>query len=90
MVESKRRSFNFDLLSWRRSGYKGAPARVSTSDRYEYEFYIPDRQKEVLRRQISQFRSDNIGLTLRKMSEEIGADQFFYQVRESQAPVYSD
>ena len=37
---------------------------------------------------ISQFRSDNIGLTLRKMSEEIGADQFFYQVREVPASAY--
>lgn len=90
MVESKRRSFNFDLLSWRRSGYKGAPARLSASDRYEYEFYLPDRQKEVLRRQFSQFRSDNVGLTLRKMSEEIGADQFFYEVREVPEPAYPD
>lgn len=81
MVESKRRSFAFDLLSWRKSGYKGAPARLSTSDRYEFEFYLPERQREVLRRQLRQFRSDNISLTLRKMSEEIGADQFFYEVR---------
>ena len=52
MVESKRRSFSFDLLSWRRSGYHGEPARISASDRYEYEFYLPDRQKMTLTRQL--------------------------------------
>ena len=90
MVESKRRSFAFDLLAWSENGYLGAPARISTSDRYEYEFYLPDRQKTVLERQLSQFRSDNVGLTLRKMSEEIGADQFFYQVREASAAAHID
>ena len=90
MVESKRRSFAFDLLAWRENGYLGAPARISTSDRYEYEFYLPDRQKTVLERQLSQFRSDNVGLTLRKMSEEIGADQFLYQVREASAAAHID
>ncbi len=81
VVERKRRSFAFDLLAWRQNGYQGTPAKISTSDRFDFEFYLPSRQREVLQRQLSQFRSHNIGLTLRKMSEEIGADEFFYRVR---------
>jgi hypothetical protein len=86
MVESKRRSFNFDLLAWRQSGYHGQPARIATGDRFEYEFYLPDPQRRVLDRQLSQFRSHSINLTLRKMSEEISADNFFYRVRNAGHP----
>ena len=86
MVESKRRSFNFDLLAWRQSGYHGQPARIATGDRFEYEFYLPDRQRMVLDRQLSQFRSHSVNLTLRKMSEEISADNFFYRVRTAPQP----
>lgn len=81
LVENKRLNFSYDLLAWRESGYQGTPAKISTSDRFEYEFFLTDRQQEVLRRQFDQFRSHNLNLTLRKMSEEINAEQFFYQVR---------
>ena len=81
VVESKRQSFNYDLLSWRNSGYQGHPARISTSDRFEYEFFLPERQRLNLEKQLTQFRSHNINLTLRKMSEEISANDFFYHVR---------
>lgn len=81
IVERKRQSFRFDLLAWRAGGYRGEPARISTSERYEYEFFLADRQKSLLERQLAQFRSHNMNLTLRKMSEEIGADDFFYRVR---------
>ena len=88
MVASKRRSFGFDLLSWRQNGYADETARTNGDGRFEYEFYLSDRQRMVLDRQLSQFRSRNIGLTLRKISEEIGADVFFYRVRRiaPQAP----
>lgn len=81
VVESKRLSFNYDLLAWRNSGYQGPPARISTSDRFEYEFFLPERQRLNLEKQLTQFRSHNINLTLRKMSEEISANDFFYHVR---------
>jgi len=86
MVESKRRSFSFDLLAWRQGGYHGQPAPIGTGDRFEYEFYLPKRQRMVLDRQLSQFRSHSVGLTLRKMSEEISADDFFYRVRNAPQP----
>lgn len=81
VVDSKRKSFSFDLLAWRAAGYQGAPAAISTSSRYDYEFFLTERQKAMLERQLSQFRSHNLNLTLRKMSEEMSADDFFYQVR---------
>jgi radical SAM superfamily enzyme YgiQ (UPF0313 family) len=78
---TKRRSFNYDLLAWRESGYEGMPAQISTSSRFNYEFFLTDRQQDVLRRQFEQFRSHNLNLTLRKMSEEMDAEEFFYKVR---------
>jgi radical SAM superfamily enzyme YgiQ (UPF0313 family) len=85
VVASKRKSFRYDLLAWRTSGYSGPPARISTSDRYDCEFFLTDRQKSMLERQLAQFRSNNANLTLRKMSEEMSADDFFYQVRSVEA-----
>lgn len=77
----KRRSFTYDLLAWRESGYEGMPSQISTSTRFDYEFFLTDRQQDVLRRQFEQFRSHNLNLTLRKMSEEMDAEEFFYRVR---------
>lgn len=85
VVASKKLCFTYDLLAWRESGYRGVPARISTGDRFEYEFFLNDRQRMVLERQLSQFRSHNLNLTLRKMSEEINADEFFYRVRPTPA-----
>lgn len=81
VVAKKRRQFRYNLLAWRQSGYHGTPAPISTSDRFEFEFFLPDRQHRMLQNQLKQFRSHNPNLTLRKMSEEMSADDFFYQVR---------
>ena len=87
---TKRRSFSYDLLAWRDSGYEGMPAKISSSARFDYEFFLDDRQQEVLRRQFEQFRSHNLNLTLRKMSEEMNAEEFFYKVRPTGAPAHTD
>jgi radical SAM superfamily enzyme YgiQ (UPF0313 family) len=81
VVARKRRQFRYNLLAWRESGYQGAPAPISTSDRFELEFFLPERQHRMLQTQLEQFRSHNQSLTLRKMSEEMSADDFFYRVR---------
>lgn len=82
VVTSKCQSFSYDLLAWRKKGYQGAPTRISTSDRYEYEFFLEERQQNILGKQLSQFRSSNLNQTLRKMSEEVSANEFFYHVRK--------
>lgn len=86
IIGSKRNSFNYDLLAWREAGYEGAPAPISTSDRFEFEFYLPEAQRRTLQAQLDQFRTANINQTLRKMSEEISAETFFYKVRRSDSP----
>jgi hypothetical protein len=83
VVEAKRLSFSFDILSWRENGYTGQPTRISTSDRYDYEFFLSDQHRSDLEHQLSQFRSHSRSLTMRKMSEEISADHFFYNVRNA-------
>jgi radical SAM superfamily enzyme YgiQ (UPF0313 family) len=83
LISTKHESFSFDLLAWRKQGYYGAPAKISTSDRYDYEFYLPSWQKKSLNTQLKQFKSSNLKLTLRKMSEEINPDTFFYSVRNN-------
>lgn len=81
VIARKRRQFRYNLLAWRESGYEGTPAPISTSDRFELEFFLPDRQHRMLQSQLEQFRSHSQSLTLRKMSEEMSADDFFYRVR---------
>ncbi len=85
VVARKRRQFRYDVLAWRESGYQGVPAPISTSDRFEFEFFLPERQLRMLQTQLEQFRSHNQSLTLRKMSEEMSADDFFYRVRAIEA-----
>lgn len=81
VVERKRKSFSFDLLAWRSSDYKGTPASISTGARFDYEFFLTERQQSMLEGQLSQFRSNSVNLTLRQMSVNMPADDFFYQVR---------
>jgi hypothetical protein len=81
VVDSKQLSYSYDILSWRDCGYQGQLARISTSDRFDYEFYLPKRQRLKLEKQLSQFKTNDINLMLRKMSEYMSADDFFYRVR---------
>ncbi len=90
LVEVKRKSFHYDLLAWRQSGYKGRPAQLSSSDRYDYEFFLPEQQRTAIERQREQFSSEKKGFTLRKMSEEISADFFFYKVRPTNSKEFAE
>ena len=88
LVDKKRVSFGFDVLAWRRDTHKGLPSPVRSDNPLEYEFYLPPEQRQHLQRQLAQLRSENLNLTLRKMSEDTSASQFFYQVREVNNPAY--
>ena len=81
VVATKRRSFTHDLVAWRQNGYRGRPARISTSGRFEFEFYLPDTQRAYLEHQLEQYRSHNRNLTMRKMSEYTDPNDFQYKVR---------
>ncbi len=52
VIARKRRQFRYNLLAWRESGYEGTPAPISTSDRFELEFFLPDRQHRMLQSQL--------------------------------------
>lgn len=88
LVEVSRASFNFDILAWKTAGSQGALAQRADGARIEYEFFLPPQQRDILRRQLNQFDAGNINATLRKMSEDTSADQFFYKVREVNNPSY--
>lgn len=59
------------------------------SGKFSYEFFLKARQESNLRKQLGVFESKNVKLTLRKMSEEMSADDFFYRVRrhEEESPL---
>ena len=88
LVEARTASFNFDILAWRSAGSQGKPRQHPKGAAYEYEFFLPEHQRDMLRRQLEPFNGGNVNATLRKMSEDTSADQFFYQVREVNNPSY--
>jgi len=88
LTEACRASFNFDILAWKANGSKGTLSGDPATAKFEYEFFLPESQKLVLKRQLQQFKQGNINQTLRKMSEDTSPEQFFYQVREVNNPSY--
>jgi radical SAM superfamily enzyme YgiQ (UPF0313 family) len=76
--EAKTMEFSFDILGWRKGGHDPA---LLVPGKFSYEFFLEARQESNLRKQLGVFESKNVKLTLRKMSEEMSADDFFYRVR---------
>jgi radical SAM superfamily enzyme YgiQ (UPF0313 family) len=74
---SKTDDFAFDILGWRESRYRDSLNPASA----KYEFYLTSQHQAMLERQLDQFRVNDLVTTLRKMSENTSATQFFYQVR---------
>ncbi|MBF0624967.1 MAG: radical SAM protein [Magnetococcales bacterium] len=77
LVDRKRLDMEYDFLAWRANGRRGAPEPVRTT----CELFLPDAQRANLQRQLEQFRAANIHATLRKMSEYISSEDFFYKLR---------
>ncbi len=71
--------FGYDILRWRNNDYQGLPAPCE-GNAVHYKFSVPDAQHEKLTRLLSQYKSHNKNLTLRKMSEYIKPHEFFYTV----------
>ena len=80
VVDSKRAVFTYDVLSWK-EGSTGHLQKDTHGSVIEYEFYLPDRQREALARQCSQFFTGDLNAALRQMSVDTDADQFFYRVK---------
>lgn len=81
LVEAKCVSFAFDILSWRAKKYENAYLEKANGSPLEYEFFIPEIQEKMLTTRLAQFRSHNLNLTWRKMTEYSDPDEFFYEVR---------
>lgn len=79
LIERKLGMFSFDIAEWRTGGYGDELQRAAVP--CEYEFYLPEEQKEFLRRQLEQFKSPNISATLFNMGFDTLADSSFYRVR---------
>ena len=81
LVDSKTESFEFDFLSWRKGKYQDVLKASGNDSKFEYELYLPESQKALLTTHFSQFDSHSLNLSLRKLSEGIAAEHFFYKVR---------
>ena len=84
LVEKRSAHFNYDILAWRSSGSQ----QPLEPGECEYEFFLPEKQRDMLLRQLDQFHVGNVNAALRKMSEDTSAEQFFYQVRTLNNPSY--
>lgn len=81
LVSSKRVHFEYDILSWRDSNQINNMVSKTDELGFGYEFYIPEVQRRFLDTKLSQFKSTNLNLTWRKMTEYSDGDEFFYAVR---------
>jgi radical SAM superfamily enzyme YgiQ (UPF0313 family) len=81
LISSKRESFKYDILAWKQTKYARENLQCKTARRIDYEFFIPEHKKKMLETKLGQFRSHNLNLTWRKLTEYSNADQFFYDVR---------
>ena len=79
-VEKKSLSFEFDILSWRNNNYVDK-LKIANNGLVEYEFFLTEPQKKFLKAISAQFRSQNINMSLRKMTEDIFSDDFLYYVK---------
>ncbi|MBF0153708.1 MAG: hypothetical protein HQL64_08215 [Magnetococcales bacterium] len=77
LVPHKRLALRHDFPAWRERNRQGLPEPVPTF----CDLYLPDAQRRNLERQLAQFKTDNWHATLRKMSEYINSDDFFYKMR---------
>jgi radical SAM superfamily enzyme YgiQ (UPF0313 family) len=84
LVQHKRARFGFDILAWR-NNTNAAQNKAHQKNVFEYEFFLSQSQQDALSRQLAQFKDKNVNVTLRRMSQDTSADQFFYQVREVKA-----
>lgn len=77
-ISDKTKIFHYDLLSWRNNGY---PDEIVGGD-FCYEFYLPEKQLNLITSLFKQYDSHSSNLTLRKMSEQVSPENLFYQVRK--------
>ena len=85
--------FDYDVLGWKTGGYQH-PLEASKNGKFNYEFYLPDEQRAFLKTQLQQFKSHNVNMTIRKLSEGVSPDHLLYKVRpshprEGAAPIQS-
>ena len=81
LVDNKRVRFDCDILGWKDGGYDEVLPRPAGEPGVNYEFFIPSGKKSILETRLGQYRSHNLNLTWRKMTEYATPDQFLYDVR---------
>ena len=80
LVSELQLAFEWDVLRWRNSHYAEKIQKVTGDGRVAYNFSLPSKQKEKLLTLLGQYRSNNINMTLRKMTEYIKPHEFFYTI----------
>jgi radical SAM superfamily enzyme YgiQ (UPF0313 family) len=86
VVARKSAQFGYDILSWTESGSESELELLPEGSSVEYEFFLPEFQRDQLERQLAQFTTTSLTTALRQMSIDTSADQFFYQVRRLSGP----
>lgn len=76
--------FDYDILSWQQSSYKGSLADYHKVEGVAYRFTMSGEQYKGLSGNIRQFRHADRNVTLRKMSEYIRKVDLFYKVLKNE------
>lgn len=80
LIEAKQETLAWDVLSWRNQAYSTPLRRAPDGRRVGYRFTLSEQRKDRLSMLLAQYRSHNINMTLRKMTEYIKPHEFFYDV----------
>ena len=72
-------TFEYDIYDWSKNGYGDLK---KLKNKKEYEFYLPEKQRNTLNLQLKQYKSKNLNLALRNMTVYTDLRQFFYSVKE--------
>jgi len=86
LVSGNTTEFEHNIFKWRDNGYAD-PRKEKITDKIRVEFYLPKNRKSKVNGLLHQYRSHNINMTLRKMSEYIKPQEFFYDVRPTNKEV---
>jgi len=80
IVLDKQEDFSYDFIEWRKTGYKYLKGGDSVDKKVHFKFYINNEKKKLIDSKKEQFKSDNLNLTLRKMTEYSNPKTFMYDV----------
>jgi len=72
--------FDYDILQWKMDSYRRPIEEYEK--KVKYRFYLDKKLEDSLNKSLKQFKSKNLNLTLRKMTEYLNTNDLFYRIEK--------